>query len=167
MSRITPRFLAYILRRMAISFTVIRILEEGPGERGFHEVSLCLHINNQLHRTESPPGVAKTVRGVCETQTGRSKAMQAKPCEAAQQFRDGKALFSFLVYYLPWRVALSPFTYFFMVQDGCCDPALAPAFQIENYMEAHEVKGFILAKIFLFIWHGYLPSNLAYIIGLN
>lgn len=35
-SRITPRFLAYMLRRMAISFTAIRTLEEGPGERAFH-----------------------------------------------------------------------------------------------------------------------------------
>lgn len=117
----------------------------------FIEVSLSF-INDQLHGTESPLGVAETGRGMCESQDREVRAMQSKPCEAAQQFRDGKALFGLLVYYLPWQVALLPFAYFFMVQDGCCDPALA--FQVESCMEAHKVKGFILAKIFIFIWQG-------------
>lgn len=77
--------------------------------------------------------------------------MQPKLCEAAQQFRDGKALFNFLVYLPTLAGSLLPFDYFFMVQDGCCDLALVPAYQVENYMEGHKVKGLILAKIFLFI----------------
>lgn len=32
--------------------------------RGFHEVSLYLYIDDQLHRTESPPELAKTARAV-------------------------------------------------------------------------------------------------------
>lgn len=80
--------------------------------------------------------------------------MQSEPCEAAQQFRILK-LFSacWSTTYLG-RVALLPFAYFIMVQDGGCDPALLPAFQVENFMEGHEMKGFILAKIFLFILQG-------------
>ena len=68
MSRIMPRVLVYRLERMAVSFTVIETLEEGAGERGFDEVSLCLYINDRLHRIESPPGIAETARDVCESQ---------------------------------------------------------------------------------------------------
>lgn len=73
-----------MLRRMEVSFTVTRTLQEGPGEGWFHEFSLCLHFSDQLQRTESPTGVAETVRDVCDSQDKKFKVMQSRPCKAAQ-----------------------------------------------------------------------------------
>ena len=125
-SRITPRFLAYVFRRMEVLFTVIKILEKGPGEKGFHEFSPCLYISDQLQRTEGFTGMAEPARGVCDLQDRVSMAIQSRIYKAAQQFRDSRVLFSFLVYLL-WCVALYPFAYLLMVQDDCCDPPLVPA----------------------------------------
>lgn len=113
-SGITPRFLAYVFRRMEVLFTVIKILEKGPGERGLHEFSPCLYISDQLQRAGGLTGMAESVRGVCDLQDRESTAIQSRTYKAAQQFRDSRVLFSFLVYLLwcvcsPLPFCLSPY----------------------------------------------------------
>lgn len=41
-------------------FTVKKIMERGPNERGFHEFSPCLYVGDQLQRTESSTGMEST-----------------------------------------------------------------------------------------------------------